>query len=53
MMKWMTITALSSIGGFAGWNVGERFFGGASSLWLSLVGGLVGTGAAFYLIPRD
>lgn len=53
MMKWMTITALSSITGYAGWNVGERFFGGTTALWLSLVGGLVGTGAAFLLIPRE
>jgi len=53
MMKWMTITAVSSIGGYAGWNVGERFFDGTTALWLSLIGGLVGTGAAYFLIPRD
>jgi hypothetical protein len=53
MMKWMTITALSSIGGYAGWNFGQRFFDGQSGLWFSLFGGLAGTAAAYFLIPRD
>lgn len=53
MMKWMTIAALSSIGGFAGWNVGQQFFSGITALWLSLIGGLAGTGAAYFLILRD
>lgn len=53
MMKWMTITALSSIGGYAGWDVGTRFVSPVAGLWLSLIGGLVGTGAAFYLVPRE
>lgn len=53
MMKWLTITALGSIGGYAGWNAGVRFFTPAAGLWLSLIGSLVGTGAAYYLVPKD
>ena len=53
MMKWLTIAALGSVGGFVGWNVGERFFTGEAGLWLSLVGSLVGTAAAYYIVPRD
>jgi uncharacterized membrane protein len=53
MMKWMTITALSSIGGYAGWDLGARFISPNAGLWMSLIGGLVGTGAAFLLVPKD
>lgn len=52
-MKWMTITALSGVCGYAGWNVGEKFWSGEAGLWLSLVGGLVGTGLAYAMVPRD
>lgn len=53
MMKWMTITASSSILGYAGWNAGNMFFSTAAGLWLSLIGGLVGIAGAFFIIPRD
>ena len=53
MMKWMTITGLSSIGGYAGWDLGARFISPNAGLWMSLIGGLVGTGAAFLLVPKD
>ena len=53
MMKWMTITALSSIGGYAGWDVGARFISQNAGLWLSLIGGLVGTALAFLLVPKE
>ena len=53
MMKWLTITALSSIGGYAGWDIGARFISPNAGLWLSLIGGLVGTAAAYFLVPRE
>jgi|GEM_PF-2163886 hypothetical protein len=53
MMKWMTITVLSSVGGYVGWDAGVRFFSPTSGLWLSFVGGLVGTIAAYLLVPRE
>jgi hypothetical protein len=53
MMKWMIITVVSSIGGYIGWDAGMRLFSPTSALWLSFIGGLVGTAAAYLLIPRQ
>jgi uncharacterized membrane protein YdjX (TVP38/TMEM64 family) len=33
--------------------MGLRFFSPTGGLWLSLIGGLVGTAAAYFLVPRD
>jgi hypothetical protein len=53
MMKWLTIAALGGIGGYVGWDVGARFLSPTAGLWLSLLGSLVGTGAAYKLVPRE
>jgi hypothetical protein len=53
MMKWLTITALGSIGSYVGWNAGVRFLSGTAGLWLSLIGGIAGTAGAYLIIPRD
>ncbi|HXP89820.1 MAG TPA: hypothetical protein VN931_02710 [Fibrobacteria bacterium] len=53
MMKWIAITVLSSVGGYVGWDLGLRLFSPSSALWLSFIGGLVGTVAGYFVVPRD
>ena len=52
MMKWLVISALGSVGGYAGWAFGEQFFTPSTALWLSFAGSLAGTAAAFYVVPK-
>ncbi len=52
-MRWMTISAISSAVGYAGWWFGSTFFSATSGLWLSFLASLGGLWAGMILFPRN
>lgn len=50
-MRWLSISAVSSAVGYAGWKLGTMV-SGTAGLWLSFLAGMLGLWAGMLLFPR-
>jgi hypothetical protein len=52
-MRWLTISAVSSAVGYAGWKAGATWFSSTAGLWLSFFAGIVGLYAGMVMFPKN
>lgn len=51
-MRWLSIGAVSSAVGYAGWKVGDMAISATAGLWLSFFAGIAGLWVGMQVFPR-